>query len=119
MKCRGMTLLEVMLALVILSVAGLALMRSGAEQNRHLQHMEQRQLALWVAENQAVRLRLAKSITAGSEHTLATEMAGRPFIITWSATATSSPNVVSLHLRVRSPGPSQPLLYDMSFLHSS
>lgn len=59
MNQRGMTLLEVMVALVIFAGASLALMNSLSSQVMALQTMEDNLFASWVAENQMVNLRLA------------------------------------------------------------
>ncbi len=55
---KGMTLIEVIVALVLLSTAGLSLLRAGQGQVRHLDHMQQKQVALWVAENRLTTIQL-------------------------------------------------------------
>ncbi len=54
----GMTLIEVMVALVIFALAGLAVMQSTLQQTRQLGRMEEKILASWLADNQLVQLRL-------------------------------------------------------------
>lgn len=49
---RGMTLIEVMIAMALLSIAGLSLMKTSQEQIRNLSYLEKKQLAGWVASNQ-------------------------------------------------------------------
>ncbi|STV95257.1 general secretion pathway protein I [Klebsiella pneumoniae] len=56
----GMTLIEVMVALVIFALAGLAVMQSTLQQTRQLGRMEEKILASWLADNQLVQLRLEK-----------------------------------------------------------
>ncbi|WP_075182211.1 type II secretion system minor pseudopilin GspI [Pantoea sp. 1.19] len=58
MKQQGMTLIEVMIALAILAIAGLAVMKTSMEQVRHLDSLEEQQLAGWVADNQLAERRL-------------------------------------------------------------
>lgn len=53
----GMTLIEVMVALVIFALAGLAVMQSTLQQTRQLGRMEEKILASWLADNQLVQLR--------------------------------------------------------------
>lgn len=54
----GFTLLEVLVALVIVAVAVAALARSGAQVVNHQFESEQRTMALWVADNVLAELRL-------------------------------------------------------------
>ena len=56
----GMTLIEVMVALVIFALAGLTVMQSTLQQTRQLGRMEEKILASWLADNQLVQLRLEK-----------------------------------------------------------
>ena len=58
--CRqcGMTLLEVMLALVILAVSGLAVIKSASDALNNQGYLEQKTLALWVASNRLAELKL-------------------------------------------------------------
>lgn len=49
---RGMTLLEVMVALLLLSITGLSMLRASQQQVRNLDHLQQKRVASWVAENQ-------------------------------------------------------------------
>lgn len=57
---RGMTLLEVMVALTVFALAGLAVMRTAVYQVSTLSRLEQKTFAGWVAENQQVQLKLEK-----------------------------------------------------------
>ncbi len=58
-RCRaGFTLLEVLVALVIIAVAVAALARAGAQVVNHQFESEQRTMALWVADNVLAELRL-------------------------------------------------------------
>ncbi|ACS85275.1 type II secretion system minor pseudopilin GspI [Musicola paradisiaca] len=60
MKQRGMTLLEVMVALVIFALAGLTVLRTTAQQSSMLSRLEEKTFAVWIAENQLAVLRLEK-----------------------------------------------------------
>jgi len=57
---RGMTLLEVMLALFILATAGLAVIESASQALSNQSHLQQKTFAMWVASNQLAELRLEK-----------------------------------------------------------
>lgn len=57
----GMTLLEVMVALVIFAVASLALMQSITAQLNAIADLENKTFAGWVADNELARLRLEQT----------------------------------------------------------
>ena len=61
MKQRGMTLIEVMMALTIFSIAGLATLRATSGQINTAVYLEQKTLATWVADNAIQELRLEKT----------------------------------------------------------
>lgn len=56
-----MTLLEVMVALVVFAIAGLAVMKTASEHLSGLSYLEQKTLATWVVQNQLVQQRLEGS----------------------------------------------------------
>ncbi|WP_163306850.1 type II secretion system minor pseudopilin GspI, partial [Enterobacter ludwigii] len=51
-KQKGMTLLEVLVALAIFSLAGLTLLQTTAQQARNAGMMKEKMLASWLADNQ-------------------------------------------------------------------
>ena len=56
---KGMTLLEVMVALAVFSIAAVSVTKSLGEQMANMPILESRTLAKWVASNQMVNARLA------------------------------------------------------------
>lgn len=58
---KGFTLLEVMIAMAICALAGMATLKAVGDHINHLSNIEELQLASWVAENQLVELSLSKS----------------------------------------------------------
>ncbi|QBC03375.1 type II secretion system minor pseudopilin GspI [Enterobacter cloacae] len=104
MKCQGMTLLEVMVALVILGTAGLALMKSSSEQLRHLDALEQKQFAAWVAENQLTQLRLLRVWPPERWHYGSSVMADVKWVWRWRGVSTSSPSLRAIEIEVRLDG---------------
>ena len=57
-NCKGMTLLEVIVALAVFSIAAVAVTKSIGDQMANLPILEERTLAQWVASNQMVEARL-------------------------------------------------------------
>ncbi|MFQ6292681.1 type II secretion system minor pseudopilin GspI [Yersinia enterocolitica] len=101
MNCRGMTLLEVMIALLILSIAGLAVIKSTGEQVKNLSFLEQKQFAAWVAENQLVNLRLEKVWPSESWHSGITEMGNNQWHWRWRGVATTDDRLRAIEIEVR------------------
>ncbi|EHV09192.1 general secretion pathway protein I [Escherichia coli DEC4C] len=56
-----MTLLEVIVALVVFALAGMALMQASTQQAAGIGRMEEKVLAGWLADNQMVQLQLEKT----------------------------------------------------------
>lgn len=76
-KQNGMTLLEVMVALVIFSTAALALMNSVTLNVRFTHGLADTLQASWVAENQLVEAQLSKSDFPDAEESGTEMMGGR------------------------------------------
>ena len=102
MRCRGMTLLEVMVALAIFAVAGIAVMSSVSQQLVGLTALEEKTIATWVADNRQVEVKLRKnwpglSWTNGKE-----EMAGQTWYWRWRGVETQDSSFRALDVEVRS-----------------
>ena len=63
-RCRGFTLLEILVALAILAIGLAAATRAGMSATDTAAALEQRQLASWVAENQLALLRAGRQFPA-------------------------------------------------------
>lgn len=98
---RGMTLLEVMLAMAILAGAGLALIRNGGQQVHHLSRLEQQQFATWLADSQMHILQQQPEKTASHWQQQQGELAGERWYWRWRALATSVPQMRTLELEIR------------------
>ncbi|HEE9789438.1 TPA: type II secretion system minor pseudopilin GspI [Enterobacter soli] len=79
-KQKGMTLLEVMVALVIFSTAALALMNSVSLNVRFTHGLADTLQASWVAENQLAEAQLSKSDFPDAEEQGMETMGGRSWL---------------------------------------
>ncbi|WP_145573810.1 type II secretion system minor pseudopilin GspI [Yersinia mollaretii] len=100
MNCRGMTLLEVLVALAVLALAGLAAIKSTGEQVSNLSHLEKKQFAAWVAENQLVRLRLQNVWPQERWHQGQILMAETTWHWRWRGVATTDAQLRALEIEV-------------------
>ncbi|MGL5947598.1 MAG: type II secretion system minor pseudopilin GspI [Aeromonas sp.] len=98
---RGMTLLEVMVALAVFSVAGLAAMKTAGEHLNGLNYLEEKTLATWVAENQLVEQKLLKKWPGDSWIEGEEEMAGSKWFWRYRGEATGDGNLKALDVEVR------------------
>jgi len=73
----GFTLIEVMLAMAVFAVAGVALLGVADNNYRHISLLEEKMLANWVASNQLVELSLATTWPPKNNRKGNVEMAGR------------------------------------------
>ncbi|MCS3409177.1 type II secretion system minor pseudopilin GspI [Serratia sp. AKBS12] len=98
--CRGMTLLEVLVALAILAGAGIAGLNVSSEQVRHTERLQQRQLASWLAENQLTTLFLQRVWPPENWQIETREMAGHHWHLRWRGVATTDPGLRALEVEV-------------------
>ncbi|MFM2480596.1 type II secretion system minor pseudopilin GspI [Celerinatantimonas sp. YJH-8] len=71
---RGFTLLEVIVAMAVLAIAGLSLIQAGNAHLGHVSHLERNAVADWVADNVLVDARLKSKLEASQGQVT---MAGR------------------------------------------
>jgi general secretion pathway protein I len=76
-KQSGFTLIEVMLAMAVFAVAGVALLGVADNNYRHMGLLEEKMLANWVASNQLVELSLATTWPPKNNRKGNVDMAGR------------------------------------------
>lgn len=101
MNCRGMTLLEVMVALMLLAIAGLAMIQTSSGQLRNLNHLEQKQLAYWVADNQLMRIYLQGGWPEENWQQGSTDLADERWYWRWRGISTSDPQLRGIEIEVR------------------
>jgi len=90
---RGMTLIEVLVALVIIAVALAAAIRSTNAGVANTDYLKQRSIAHWVAMNESVELELTGDLVEG-ESTQDRSMAGYDWQVQTRIRATSDRDVL-------------------------
>ncbi|AIY64486.1 type II secretion system minor pseudopilin GspI [Pseudoalteromonas piratica] len=99
---RGFTLLEVMVAMAICALAGIAAMKAVGDHINHLSNIEEQQLASWVAENQLAELTLTTSWPPSDGKTGDEEQAGVKFYWRHKITKTESNDLLEARVVVYS-----------------
>lgn len=96
----GMTLLEVMLALVILATAGIAVMQAASKALNNQSYLQEKTFALWVASNRMAELRLQEEWPKASWTRDEIQFAGVTWYWRYKSVATADPSFVALDLEV-------------------
>ncbi len=105
----GFTLVEVLVALAIVAVALAAGLRSSGALLNHAQRQGDQLLAQLCAENELVRLRLARQLPAIGQSSSSCEQGGQTLNVDLVVNATPNPNFRRVEARVIS-ADSRPLL---------
>lgn len=100
MNTRGFTLLEVLVALVIIGVALAASMRAAMSLTNTTDYSRQKLLAILTAENRLLELRLARDRLEPGEETEACEQGGITFTCTQAVKPTPNPFFRRVEVRV-------------------
>jgi len=100
-KQVGFTLIEVMLAMAVFSIAGLALLGVADNNYRHISHLEQKMFANWVASNQLVEVSLDKTWPPKNNRKGKVEMAGRTWFWQQKVIKTTNKELRSLVMEIR------------------
>jgi general secretion pathway protein I len=89
---RGFTLVEVLVALGIVAIALIAGLQATGALTRHAQRQEDMLLAQVCAENELVRVRLARQLPGVGDSTVSCEQTGRRLSVALGVRATPNPN---------------------------
>ncbi|GKV89554.1 MULTISPECIES: type II secretion system minor pseudopilin GspI [Pectobacterium] len=98
---KGMTLVEVLVALSVFALAGIAVLQTTARQASSLSRLEEKTFAGWVAENQQVQLRLEQRWPEASWVRGETQFAGQRWHWRWQGVETGDPQTKALDVEVR------------------
>lgn len=88
---RGFTLLEVLVALAIFALVAASVLIASARSVRTASQLEDKTLAMWVADNRLVELQLADTPPADGRDQGQVEFAGRRWLWQSEIEATSEP----------------------------
>ena len=88
----GFTLIEVLVALAIVSIALVAGLQATTALTNNARRQSSVLLAQMCAENELVKLRLARQMPGVGESDVACEQAGQPFNVHMKVSATPNPN---------------------------
>ncbi|WP_375055058.1 type II secretion system minor pseudopilin GspI [Zobellella sp. DQSA1] len=98
---NGMTLLEVMVALMVFALVGLTLLQTTAQQAGALGHMEEKMLANWLADNQQAQLHLEQWWPEKHWTGKEVQFAGRTWSVRWQGVDTMDSRLRALDVEVR------------------
>lgn len=99
-KQQGMTLLEVMLALVIMATSGVAVMNAASGALNNQARLQNKTLALWVASNGLAELKLQKLWPAASWQQDTAELAGSTWYLRYKTVETGDNGFKALDIEV-------------------
>jgi general secretion pathway protein I len=97
----GFTLIEVMLAMAIFSIAGIALMSAADNNIKNLSHLENKVLANWVASNQLVAVSLDTAWPPKNNKKGTVEMAGQEWFWLQKVIKTENNTMRSVVIEIR------------------
>jgi general secretion pathway protein I len=97
----GFTLIEVMLAMAIFSIAGIALLSAADSNFKNLSHLENKVLANWVASNQLVAVTLDPKWPPKNNKKGKVEMAGQEWFWLQKVIKTENNNMRSVVVEIR------------------
>jgi len=98
---RGFTLLEVMLAMAVFAVAGIALLGVSDNNYRHISHLEEKMFATWVASNQLVAVSLRQTWPLKNNRKGEVVMAGRKWYWQQKVMKTANKEMQAVVMEVR------------------
>lgn len=100
-KALGFTLIEVMLALAVFSIAGIALLSAASNNARNIGYLETKMFADWVASNQLVTVNLEEKWPPKNNLKGEVELAGRAWFWQQKVVKTNDKDMRAVIMEVR------------------
>lgn len=100
-KSLGFTLIEVMLAMAVFSIAGIALLTTATNNSRNIAYLEDKMFANWVASNQLVSVHLGKSWPPKNNLKGEVELAGRAWFWQQKVIKTTNKDMRAIVMEIR------------------
>jgi len=97
---KGMTLIEVMVALAIFAVAALSIVNMAGEHIRSLSYLEQKNIGLWIANNHLTQVNLNNKFPALGTKNGKLEYAGITWFWQQKVLKTADPKFRSINIRI-------------------
>lgn len=99
-RCRGFTLIEILVAVAILAVALAATMRAASLATDGALESRQRLLATWAAQNRVAELRARRTFPSPASTRFHTEQGGLALVVDETVTDTPNPAIRRIDLAV-------------------
>jgi len=97
----GFTLIEVMLAMAVFAIAGVALLTTADNHFRNMGHLESKMLASWIASNQLVEATLDKNWPPKHNKKGKVELAGKEWFWLQKVIKTTDNNMRAVVIEIR------------------
>jgi len=97
---HGFTLIEIIIALVVISVALGAVISTTASSVDHGSHIKEKTIALWVAKNHITELSISKQWPAAGQQSQKVSMAGKDWFLNNKIIQTPDENIRRMELSV-------------------
>lgn len=101
LRQQGFTLIEVMLAMAVFSIAGIALLGASSNNARNIGHLENKMFANWVASNQLVMASLDSQWPPKNNKKGEVELAGRAWFWQQKVIQTTDKDMRAIVIEVR------------------
>jgi general secretion pathway protein I len=100
-KTSGFTLIEVMLAMAVFAIAGVALLSAATNNARNISYLEDKMFANWVASNQLVATHLVKTWPPKNNLKGEVELGGRTWFWLQKVVKTTDKNMRQIVMEIR------------------
>lgn len=118
---QGFTLLEVMVALMIIAIVLLSLLRITALQANHLQYLEQKNIAQWVALDVIAKMQAGQISIGGTPGTLQGSTTQLNYNWYWQVkfSPTADPHALQAQIDVKSSLNGNPLVHFVTYFSTT